>query len=186
MVKLLRNVVLVLLLIVFVSIVYNFRNRESNTVSALTASAVSSREYKGVFIRDEEMLLYSGNGVLSYNVSDGGKVGNGTIIADVYPSDEQLSIKREKAKLEWLKTANFSSEERMDLYYECAQSIEEYEEDLLQLERGLTFCSFLRDMISEAEDEVEYGKNPLGLDPAAYIYIGIECGSHPTLEDLEK
>lgn len=100
MVKLLRNVVLVLLLIVFVSIVYNFRNRESNTVSALTASAVSSREYKGVFIRDEEILLYSGNGVLSYNVSDGGKVGNGTIIADVYPSDEQLSIKREKAKLE--------------------------------------------------------------------------------------
>lgn len=100
MVKLLRNVVLVLLLIVFISIVYNFRNRESNTVSALTASAVSSKEYKGVFIRDEEMLLYSGNGVLSYNVSDGGKVGNGTIIADVYPSDEQLSIKREKAKLE--------------------------------------------------------------------------------------
>ena len=100
MVKFLRNVVLVLLLIVFVSIVYNFRNRERDTVSALTASAVLSKEYKGVFIRDEEMLLYSGNGVLSYNVSDGGKVGSGTIIAEVYPSDEQLSIKREKAKLE--------------------------------------------------------------------------------------
>lgn len=98
----------------------------------------------------------------------------------------QKCIEREKAKLEWLKTANFSSEERMDLYYECAQSIEEYEEDLLQLERSLAFCSFLRDMISEAEDEVEYGENPLGLDPAAYIYIGIECGSHPTFEDLEK
>lgn len=100
LVKFLRNVVLVLLLIVFVSIVYNFRNKESDTVSALTASAVLSKEYKGVFIRDEEMLLYSGNGVLSYNVLDGGKVGNGTIIAEVYPSDEQLSIKREKAKLE--------------------------------------------------------------------------------------
>lgn len=99
----------------------------------------------------------------------------------------QKSIEREKAKLEWLKTASFSSEERMNLYYECAQSIEDYEEELPQLERrGLAFCSFLRDMISEAEDEVEYGKNPLGLNPAAYIYIGIECGSHPTLEDLEK
>ena len=100
MVKLLRNVVLVLLLIVFISIVYNFRNRESDTVSALMATATSSKEYKGVFIRDEEIQLYSGNGVLSYNVSDGGKVGNGTVIAEAYRDDEQLSIKREKAKLE--------------------------------------------------------------------------------------
>ncbi|WP_295079451.1 HlyD family efflux transporter periplasmic adaptor subunit [Ruminococcus sp.] len=100
MVKLLRNVVLVLLLIVFISIVYNFRNRESDTVSALMATATSSKEYKGVFIRDEEIQLYSGNGVLSYNVSDGGKVGNGTVIAEAYLDDEQLSIKREKANLE--------------------------------------------------------------------------------------
>ena len=73
MVKLLRNIVLVLLLIIFISIVYNFRNKESNTVSALTASAVSSKEYKGVFIRDEEIILYDGGGALSYNVSDGGR-----------------------------------------------------------------------------------------------------------------
>ena len=99
MVKFLRNVVLVLLLIVFVSIVYNFRNKESDTVSALTASALSSREYRGVFIRDEEIQLYSGNGVLSYNVSDGGKVGNDTVIAEAYLDDEQLSIKHELAKL---------------------------------------------------------------------------------------
>lgn len=99
LVKALRNIVLVLLLIVFISIVYNFRNRESNTVSALMATSVSSKEYKGVFIRDEEIILYSGNGVLSYNVSDGGKVGNGTVIAEAYPSDEQLSIKRQKAML---------------------------------------------------------------------------------------
>ncbi|WP_303836050.1 HlyD family efflux transporter periplasmic adaptor subunit [Ruminococcus flavefaciens] len=99
MVKALRNIVLVLLLIVFISIVYNFRNRESNTVSALMASSLSSKEYKGVFIRDEEIILYSGNGVLSYNVSDGGKVGSGTVIAEAYPSDEQLSIKRQKAML---------------------------------------------------------------------------------------
>ena len=100
MVKLLRNFSLVLLLIVFVSIVYNFRNRESDTVSALMASAVSSKEYKGVFIRDEEILLYSGVGTLSYNVSDGGKVGSGMIIAEAYSADEQLSIKHQKAKLE--------------------------------------------------------------------------------------
>ena len=100
MVKFLRNVVLVLLLIVFISIVYNFRNRESDTVSALMTSAMSSKEYRGVFIRDEEIVLYSGKGVLSYNVSDGGKVGNDTVIAEAYLDDEQLSIKRELAKLQ--------------------------------------------------------------------------------------
>lgn len=99
LVKLLRDIVLILLLVIFISIVYNFRNRESDTVSALTASAVQSKEYKGVFIRDEEIVLYSGNGILSYNVSDGGKLGNGSVIAEVYPSDEQLAIKHERAKL---------------------------------------------------------------------------------------
>lgn len=99
LVKLLRDIVLILLLVIFISIVYNFRNRESDTVSALTASAVLSKEYKGVFIRDEEIVLYSGNGTLSYNVSDGGKLGNGSVIAEAYPSDEQLSIKHERAGL---------------------------------------------------------------------------------------
>lgn len=99
LVKLLRDVVLILLLVIFISIVYNFRNRESDTVSALSASSVLSKEYKGVFIRDEEIVLYSGNGTLSYNVSDGGKLGNGSVIAEAYPSDEQLAIKHERAKL---------------------------------------------------------------------------------------
>ncbi|MDE6502708.1 MAG: hypothetical protein K2L10_11530 [Ruminococcus sp.] len=94
-VKLLRNVVLVLFLIIFVSIVYNFRNKESPTESALMAEATSSGTLKGVFIRDEQVKRYSGNGVLSYNVSDGGKLGMGTVIAQVYSSDEQISINRE-------------------------------------------------------------------------------------------
>ena len=99
MVKLLRNIVLILLLIIFISIVYNFRNRESETVSALMAEASFSKEYRGVFIRDEEPVTYSGSGSLSYNVSDGGRLGNGSTIALVYPSDEQISINRELEKL---------------------------------------------------------------------------------------
>lgn len=98
-VKLLRNIVLVLLLVIFISSVLHFRNRERDTVSALKASATSSKEYKGVFIRNEEPRTYSGNGTLSYNVSDGGRVGNGGVIAQVYPNDEQVSINREIEKL---------------------------------------------------------------------------------------
>ncbi|MBQ3947863.1 MAG: hypothetical protein II656_05010 [Ruminococcus sp.] len=99
MVKILRNMVLVLFLVIAVSIVYNFRNRESDTVTALIAEATASKEFKGVFIRDETPLPCSANGVLSYNVSDGGKIGKGTIVAQVYPNEEQISVKRNIDKL---------------------------------------------------------------------------------------
>ena len=99
MVKLLRNIVLILLLVVFVSIVLHFRNRERDTVSALMAEATSSQEYKCIVIRNEQPITYSGSGTLSYNVSDGGRLSSGGIIAQVYPSDEQVSINREMDKL---------------------------------------------------------------------------------------
>ena len=97
--KILRNGVLVLLLIIFISIVYNFRNRQEKTAVALMSDAVSSKELTGVFIRSEEVRLYSGNGIISYNVADGGKLGNGTIIAEVYPDDTQIGRNREIEKL---------------------------------------------------------------------------------------
>lgn len=98
-VKLLRNVVLILMLVVFASIVYNFRAKESRTESALMSSAADSREIKGVFIRDEQVVTYSGNGVISYSVSDGGKVASGSVIAQVYENDEQIKTNREVQSL---------------------------------------------------------------------------------------
>lgn len=95
MIKVMRNMVLILFVVIFISIVYNFRNRESNTESALIAEATASREFKGVFIRDEIPVTYTGNGVLSYNVSDGGKLGKGSVIADVYPDENQIAVNRQ-------------------------------------------------------------------------------------------
>lgn len=97
--KILRNIVLILFAIVFVSIIYNFRNRESRTVSAIMANATASTEFKGVFIRDEKIVVCSGNGILSYKVSDGGRLGVGSVIAEVYPNDEQISRNREIQQL---------------------------------------------------------------------------------------
>ena len=98
-VKLLRNVVLILLLIIFASVFLHFRNKESGTVSALSAEATASNEYKGIFVRNEEPVRFSGSGTLSYKVSDGGRLGKGSIIAEVYPNEEQVSINREINKL---------------------------------------------------------------------------------------
>ncbi len=97
--KVLRNVVIILFLVVCVSIVYNFGNRDSVTESALMADATASAEFKGVFIRDEKVVTYSGNGVLSYNVPDGGRLGNGTVIAQVYLTDDQIKANREIEEL---------------------------------------------------------------------------------------
>lgn len=99
-VKLMRNLVLVLFLVVFVSIAYNFRNRKSATETALLSDAIFSEEFRGVFIRGETPVTYSGNGVLSYKVADGGKVGKGTIIAEVYSDDKQITRNREINQLE--------------------------------------------------------------------------------------
>ncbi len=97
--KILRNVVLILFLVIFVSIVYNFGNRESATESALMADATASAEFRGVFIRDEEVVTYNGGGVLSYGVTEGGRLGNGSVIAQVYQDDRQIKANREMEKL---------------------------------------------------------------------------------------
>ena len=99
-VKFLRNTVLILFFVLFFSIIYNFRNKEIATESALMSEATASRSFKGVFIRDEQPITFSGNGTVSYNVSDGGKLGMGTVIAEVYTDDEQISINNEIKDLE--------------------------------------------------------------------------------------
>lgn len=97
--KILRNVVLILFLVIFVSIVYNFGNRESATESALMTDATASAEFRGVFIRDEKVVTYDGGGVLSYGVTEGGRLGNGSVIAQVYQDDRQIKTNREIEKL---------------------------------------------------------------------------------------
>ena len=98
--KILRNIVLILFLAIFVSIVYNFRNQESVTESAIMTEASSSTDLRGVFIRDEQIITYGGGGVISYGVPDGGRLGKGSVIAEIYSSDDQIKIKREISNLE--------------------------------------------------------------------------------------
>ena len=94
-VKLLRNLAIFLSIAVFVSVFSNMRNKERVTTVALMDDAVAFKEFRAVFIRDEEVRTYSGEGVLSYNVPDGGKLGNGTVIAKAYPSDDQIALNSE-------------------------------------------------------------------------------------------
>lgn len=100
LVKILRNTVIVLFLVIFVSVIYNQKNRNSDTESALISEATAVAEFRGVFIRDEAPITYSGRGILSYSVPDGGKLGSDGIIAVAYPDDSQIKRNREQAALE--------------------------------------------------------------------------------------
>jgi len=97
---LLHVFVLILFLTVFVSIFYNNGGRDYETESALMMQSTASSVTNGVFIRDETVVRYNGDGAVSYSVPDGGKLGNGSVIAEIYPSAEQIQINQQISSLE--------------------------------------------------------------------------------------
>lgn len=64
------------------------------TETALLSVGSDSERVQGVFIRDEKVCTYDGNGIISYEVADGGKVGIDSVIASVYSSENQIEIKQ--------------------------------------------------------------------------------------------
>lgn len=96
--------VLVALLVVFVtlmvsSVVYHLVNKEFVTETAIFATAEDSITFKGVYVRDEKPILYNGNGAVSYSVLDGGKLGKGTTIAEIYASESEIETRQKIEKL---------------------------------------------------------------------------------------
>lgn len=96
----LHIVVFILFFTVFVSIFYKTGNRDYKTESALMQKSTASEIINGVFIRDETVVEYNGEGEVSYNVPDGGKLGNGSVIAEIYPSAEDIQINQQIKSLE--------------------------------------------------------------------------------------
>ncbi|WP_298528626.1 HlyD family efflux transporter periplasmic adaptor subunit [uncultured Ruminococcus sp.] len=153
MVKMLRNTVLILFVVVFISVIYNMKNRESDTESALIAEATASAEFKGVFIRAEQPMKYSGSGVLVYNVSDGGKLGKGSVIAEAYPDGSQITVRREEAAVE--KQLDLLKKIQNPGTRESAQPAE-LSESIEEIYRNLMLCRDKQDYkeISNLKDEL--------------------------------
>ena len=78
-----------------VSIVYNMKSDDYKTETAFYAQADDSISFKAVYVRNEEVLTYGGAGVVSYSVPDGGKLGKGSVIAEVYADESQIDIKQQ-------------------------------------------------------------------------------------------
>ncbi len=79
--------------------VYRQFNVDYETETALISVGMDSEQVQGVFVRDEQVLTYDGKGVISYEVPDGGKLGIGSVIANVYTSENQIEIKQRIRKL---------------------------------------------------------------------------------------
>lgn len=107
----LTNILLVLLscsvLAMFGTIFYHFFDTDYQTETAVPASAELSVTFQGVYVRDETVLSYNGNGCVSYNIPDGGKVGRNEAVANIYSSnaviEQNQKIEELESELEILK-----------------------------------------------------------------------------------
>ena len=92
------TVVLVLVAVSVIATVINVAvqhfTQDYITETALLSVGSDSETVQGVFIRNEKVISYDGKGVISYDVSDGGKLGIGSPIATVYSSETQIELKQ--------------------------------------------------------------------------------------------
>ena len=97
-----NNVLLVLLsasvIATIGTIFYHFVDTSYETETAIRATADESKYFEGVYVRDENVLSYSGTGAVSYQVPDGGKIAVNDVIAEVYP-DESAIEKEQQIKV---------------------------------------------------------------------------------------
>ena len=92
--------VAVFIITTVVNVFYQAVNKKYVTEVALESVGTDSEIVQGVFVRDEQVVTYGGKGVLSYEVPDGGKLGVGSVIANVYADEEQIEMVRHYRELE--------------------------------------------------------------------------------------
>ena len=82
------------------SVIIHMNSDEYKTETAIYAQADDSVSFKAVYVRNEEVINYGGAGVVSYAVPDGGKLGKGSVIAEIYADESQIDIKQQLAELD--------------------------------------------------------------------------------------
>ncbi|MBQ5331413.1 MAG: hypothetical protein J6F31_09225 [Oscillospiraceae bacterium] len=94
LINLLFAVVGTLLIVVVSHQLWSGVNEQYDIEVAMEYSSADTVTFKGVFIRDEEVVSRAYSGVLSYAVTDGGKVAKDSVVAYVYNSEEEIETNR--------------------------------------------------------------------------------------------
>lgn len=93
------NVLLVLLsasvLVTVCTIMYHFVDTSYETETAIRATADESKIFDGIYVRDETILTYDGEGAVSYQISDGGKAAVGDVIAQIYADESAIEAQQQ-------------------------------------------------------------------------------------------
>ncbi|MBR1554194.1 MAG: hypothetical protein IJ644_02235 [Oscillospiraceae bacterium] len=92
--------VAIFIIITVVNVMFKQLKQSYQTETALLSQGSDSEQVQGIFIRNEKVITYKGNGVISYEVPDGGKVGTGGVIANVYSSENQIEIEQKISSLQ--------------------------------------------------------------------------------------
>ncbi len=79
-------------------IVIHFYNPIKTEVATLY-STTESISFKGCYVRDEKLVSYHVNGVISYTHPDGSKIAKNSVIAEVYNSQNDLAVQQEIEEL---------------------------------------------------------------------------------------
>lgn len=84
-----------------------------------------------------------------------------------------------KDKIEWLKSAEGSLDERMNMVYELSGDLETTDEDIPEIQAAIGFYQTLLVMIYEAQSDEDYcnEKTGFGIKGDSYIYVGIEISN---------
>lgn len=141
---LLIALIFVAILSLIVSQIYIGINHANSTEDALLYSARRSLSFTGVIVRDETIVYTPfsvGSGVLDYTVSDGSRLSNKTVIANVYDSYDQIyyryrieQLKNDIALLESAQSRGTTDYAQPEFL--TAQIVESYKELLLNMAQG--------------------------------------------------
>ena len=74
--------------------------RGYETQTAVTSTLADAVPAKGIAVREEQTLEYSGTGVLTYLVEDGSRVAPGAAVGEIFASEAQARSWQNKEKLD--------------------------------------------------------------------------------------
>lgn len=98
--RIVRWILAVMSIVCVFSVVYHIYNKQYQTETAIYATADESVAFQGVYVRDETPCTYSGQGAVCYQVSDGGKLGVNSVIAQIYGDESQIDLLQQISKLQ--------------------------------------------------------------------------------------
>lgn len=98
--RILKILLLVFAVVLASTIFYHLFFTDYETENAIYYEVSDVSYFQGVYIREEEVLRYTGSGAVRYCVDDGAKLGVGSVIAEIYSSEEQIDLRRRIAEKE--------------------------------------------------------------------------------------